>query len=290
MKLVLVVNRTKEQAVRAALDIASWCRARGIECVEVSGSLREARDAVARAATQASEVVACARTQASDLVACALGGDGTVLRAAAIAVEHGIPVLGVNVGSLGFLSQTSLDLLFPALESLARGEYSVEGRMRLGFESADCSGSALNDLVVAAVEPRLLKMSLSWGGEPATALSGDGMIFSTPTGTTAYSLSLGGPIVVPTAECLVVTSHAAHVLGVRSLVFSRDDTIQLSASAEVRLVADGDEVGRLPAGREISVRRAANPTLLVRPAGARGFFATLTDKLNWPGTERRQAS
>lgn len=279
MKLVLVVNRTKEQAVRAALDIASWCHSRGIECVEVSGSLREARDAVARA-----------RMQAPELVACALGGDGTVLRAAAVAAEYGIPVLGVNVGSLGFLSQTSLDLLFPALESMARGEYGVEERMRLGFDSADGSGSALNDLVVAAVEPRLLRMRLAWGDEPATALSADGMIFSTPTGTTAYSLSLGGPIVVPTAECLVVTPHAAHVLGVRSLVFSRDDAIKLTASSAVRLVADGDEVGRLPAGREIVVRRAATPTLLVRPAGARGFFATLTDKLNWPGAERRQAS
>jgi NAD+ kinase len=124
----------------------------------------------------------------------------------------------------------------------------------------------------------------------AVTLPGDGIIVATPTGTTAYSLSLGGPIAVPTAECIVVTPHAAHVLGLRSLVFSRDDELRVSAAAEVRLVADGDEVGRIAAGTEIVVRRADAPTLLVRPSGAPGFFDTLTSKLNWPGTaDRRRA-
>ena len=267
LRVLLVTNETKPDAVRAGLEIAAWCRSQRVECA----------DAV-------QPVVPGPGT-----VACALGGDGTVLRAATLVAGTGIPVLGVNVGSLGFLSQTSLDDLLPALECLARGEYEVEERMRLAYRAGDVAGTALNDLVVAAVAPRLLEMRLAWRGVPATALLGDGMIFSTPTGTTAYSLSLGGPIVVPTAECIVMTPHAAHVLGARSLVFARDDEVRASASADVRLVADGDDVGRIPAGTDIVVRRAETPTLLGCPAGAPGFVSTLTTKLNWPSADPRRA-
>jgi NAD+ kinase len=150
-------------------------------------------------------------------------------------------------------------------------------------------GTALNDLVVAAVVPRLLDVRLAWCGKPATAMLCDGVILSTPTGTTAYSLSLGGPIVAPTAECLVMTPHAAHVLGARSLVFGRDDELRVRASADARLVADGDEVGRVPAGTDIVVRRAAEPTLLICPVGGTDFFSTLTAKLNWPSADPRRA-
>ncbi len=265
LRLVLVVNETKPAAVQTGLEIAAWCRVRGIECVEAGPST----------------------AVLPDDVVCALGGDGTVLRAAARAAEAGAPVLGVNVGSLGFLSPTSLDALLPTMESIAAGRYEVERRMRLAFQGGSLAGTALNDLVVAAAAARLVEMRLHWGAEPAVTLRGDGMIFSTPTGTTAYSLSLGGPIAVPTAEGIVVMAHAAHVLGMRPLLFSRDDEVRVTASASVRLIADGDEIGRVPAGTDVVVRRAATPTTLVRPVGAKGFFATLADKLNWPGAERR---
>ncbi len=266
-RVLLVANETKPDAVRAGLDIADWCRSRGIECADA--------------------VLPIVPT--SGTVGCALGGDGTVLRAAALVAGAGIPILGVNVGSLGFLSQTSLDGLFPALERIARGEYEVEERMRLAYTAGDVEGTALNDLVVAAAARRLLEVRLSWGGVPATAMLCDGMILSTPTGTTAYSLSLGGPIVAPTAECLVMTPHAAHILGARSLVFGRDDEIAVCASADARLIADGDEVGRAPAGTNIVIRRAKEPTLLVRPAGGPDFFSTLAAKLNWPSADPRRA-
>ena len=266
LRVVLVTNETKPDAVRAASDIAAWCRSHGVACAAAVLPIEP------RAGT----------------VACALGGDGTVLRAAALMA--GIPVLGVNVGSLGFLSRTSLGELFPALEQIARGEYEIEERMRLAYSAGVVRGTVLNDVVVAGAAPRLLEIRLAWREGVAVTLPGDGIILATPTGTTAYSLSLGGPIAVPTAECIVVTPHAAHVLGLRSLVFSRDDELRVSAAAEVRLVADGDEVGRIAAGTEIVVRRADAPTLLVRPSGAPGFFDTLTSKLNWPGTaDRRRA-
>jgi NAD+ kinase len=266
LRLILVTNETKPDAVRAASDIAAWCRSHGVACAAAVLPIEP------RAGT----------------VACALGGDGTVLRAAALMA--GIPVLGVNVGSLGFLSRTSLGELFPALEQIARGEYEIEERMRLAYSAGVVRGTVLNDVVVAGAAPRLLEIRLAWREGVAVTLPGDGIIVATPTGTTAYSLSLGGPIAVPTAECIVVTPHAAHVLGLRSLVFSRDDELRVSAPAEVRLVADGDEAGRIAAGTEIVVRRADAPTLLVRPSGAPGFFDTLTSKLNWPGTaDRRRA-
>jgi NAD+ kinase len=265
-QLVLVTNETKPDAVRAASDITAWCRSHGVACAVAVLPIEP------RAGT----------------FACALGGDGTVLRAAALAA--GIPILGVNVGSLGFLSRTSLEQLFPTLERIARGEYEIEERMRLAYSAGAVRGTVLNDLVVAGVAPRLLEIRLAWREGVAVTLPGDGLIVATPTGTTAYSLSLGGPIAVPTAECIVVTPHAAHVLGLRSLVFSRDDELRISAPAEVQLVADGDVVGRIAAGTEIVVRRADTPTLLVRPSGAPGFFDTLTSKLNWPGAaDRRRA-
>jgi len=266
LRLILVTNETKADAVRAASDIVAWCRSHGVACAAAVLPIEP------RAGT----------------VACALGGDGTVLRAAALVAGDRIPILGVNVGSLGFLSRTSLGELFPALEQIARGEYEIEERMRLAYSAGVIRGTVLNDVVIAGAAPRLLEIRLAWREGVAVTLPGDGIILATPTGTTAYSLSLGGPIAVPTAECIVVTPHAAHVLGLRSLVFSRDDELRVSAPAEVRLVADGDEAGRIAAGTEIVVRRADAPTLLVRPSGAPGFFDTLTSKLNWPGAADRR--
>ena len=223
-QLILVTNETKPDAARAASDITAWCRSHGVACAAAALPIEP------RAGT----------------VACALGGDGTVLRAATLVA--GIPILGVNVGSLGFLSRTSLEQLFPTLERIARGEYEIEERMRLAYSAGAVRGTVLNDVVVAGAAPRLVEICLAWREGVAVTLPGDGLIVATPTGTTAYSLSLGGPIAVPTAECIVVTPHAAHVLGLRSLVFSRDDELRVSAPSEVRLVADGDEVGRI--GRE----------------------------------------
>lgn len=268
MRLLLVTNDTKPDAVRAGLEIAAWCRSRGIECA----------DAVAPVASAPGSVL------------CALGGDGTALRAAALAAGTEIPVLGVNVGSLGFLSPTSLEDLFPALERIARGEYEVEERMRLGYQAGALRGTALNDLVVQAAGPRLLELRLTWRGESVVVLPGDGLVLATATGSTAYSLSLGGPIVAPTAACIVVTPHAAHVLGTRPIIFPPDVELRVSTSAVARLVADGDAVGELRAGAEIVVRRADERTLLVRPAGELGFFSTLRRKLNWPSENPRQAS
>lgn len=263
--LFLVVNESKPAAVQAALEAAAWCKAHGIACSSATSA-----DAPSR-----------------DDVVCALGGDGTVLRAAALAVGSEAAVLGVNVGSLGFLSQTSLEGLFPALEHLARGDYEIEERMRLHYRAADIEGTALNDLFVASTGPRLLDLILTWNGSQVANFHADGLVFSTPTGATAYSLSLGGPVVVPAADCLVVTPHAAHVLGSRPIVFAAGDKLQMRASAPARLAADGDEVGGVPAGTEIVVRRAETPTRLVRAAGAPGFFATLTRKLNWPSVDPR---
>ncbi len=268
-RVLLVTNESKPDAVRAAADIAAWCAGRRIECERIAEPARRAPGAVA----------------------CALGGDGTVLRAAGLVAEARIPVLGVNVGSLGFLSQTSLDRLFPTLERIAAGEYEIEERMRLAFHGDGLQGTALNDLVFAGAAPRLVEIRLARREGEAVAFSGDGLVLATPTGTTAYSLSLGGPIVVPTAESIVATPHAAHILGLRSLVFSRDDELRISGSAELRLIADGDDLGRIEAQTDVIVRRAETPTLLIRLSGAPDFFETLATKLNWPdGTRRGRVS
>lgn len=260
-RILLVTNETKPDAVRAAGEIASWCSARKIECANLLKSA----------------------PRVSGAIVCALGGDGTVLRAASLVAGSRLPILGVNVGSLGFLSRASLDQLFPLLERIVRGEYEIEERMRLAFSVTGLEGTALNDVVLAGAELRLAEIRLTRGADEAMAFRGDGLVIATPTGTTAYSLSLGGPIVVPTAQCMVATPHAAHILGLRPLVFLPDDELHVTSSSELRLIADGDSIGRTAAGASILIRRAEAPTLLIRPCGAPGFFSTLAGKLHWPG-------
>jgi len=269
--LFLVTNTSKPAAVQTALEVASWCAARRVGCAEARGP----------------GDVEMARGLDGEVIVCALGGDGTVLRAAAWVADRGAPILGVNVGSLGFLSQTAVDEVVPTLERIARGNYEIEERMRLRYRAGDVEGTALNDLVVSGIGPRLVEVQVAWDGAPASTFLGDGAIFSTPTGATAYALSLGGPIVVPTAECLLLTPHAAHVLGIRPIVFGGDADVVVRTSSEVRLVVDGDEVGRVPAGTEIAVCRAAMPTRLIRPDRGPSFFATLAKKLNWPSGDPR---
>ena len=268
-RIYFVVNTSKPDTLPVMERMKAWCGSHGIDAIPVS---------------------ATAPPDDAAAVVVALGGDGTVLRAAGLFADSGIPILGINIGSLGFLTQAGLDGWEVALEHVYDGRVSIEERMRLAYEAGATRGSVLNDLVVTGTtDSRFCELELSWGDGIVSAYPGDGLILATATGSTAYSLSAGGPIVVPPAACILATPHAAHQLGLRPVIFPADEVLRLRARTDVQLIADGDFVIALPSDSEIVVRRSDRPTRLVRLAEAPSFFRVLDAKLNWadPGGRRR---
>jgi NAD+ kinase len=262
-RVYVIANETKPDALRAVAEVKVWCQDRRIEIVAVE---------------------APAPADAEGAIALALGGDGTVLRAAALFAESRIPILGVNVGSLGFLTQAPLSGLVRALECVLADEFTVEERMRLAFEADSVTGSVLNDIVVTDVDSwRFCELVLSWGDGQAAEYPGDGLIVATATGSTAYSLSAGGPVIVPPAACILVTPHAAHRLGLRPILFPPGETLRIVTRSQARVVADGDAVAELPAGGAVTISQSASSTRLIRLKGAQPFFDVLQEKLNWAG-------
>jgi NAD+ kinase len=222
-----------------------------------------------------------------------LGGDGTLLSGARMVAAAGTPVLGVNLGHLGFLTSVGEDELTEALDRIAAGDYRLEHRFTLEARVRDASGAegppfvALNDAVLhKGGLARMLRIALHIGEEPPVEVgtySADGIILSTPTGSTAYSLSAGGPIVVPTVDCLVATPICPHTLAVRPLVFDAASVLMVevrSPGAEVILTVDGQDGARLEPGQMLVVRRGRASVPLVRFEG-QSFFTTLREKLHW---------
>ncbi|HEX6939798.1 MAG TPA: NAD(+)/NADH kinase [Longimicrobiales bacterium] len=221
-----------------------------------------------------------------------LGGDGTLLRGARLVAPHHTPVLGVNLGHLGFLTSIAPEELRTALERVRAGDYWLDRRFtleaRIVHDRAAVGPSyiALNDAVLhKGGFARVVRLAVSVGGEQEVVgtYSADGIIVSTPTGSTAYSLSAGGPIVVPTVDCILATPICPHTLAVRPLVVPASTEIVvevLTPSEEIILTVDGQEGGTLRPGDRVVVRRGAAVVPLVRLPG-QSFFSTLRRKLHW---------
>lgn len=231
----------------------------------------------------------------ADQLACLLtfGGDGTLLRGARLLDGAPTPILGVNVGRVGFLATASAQNLDWVLDTAARGAYSIEPRLALSTAVLDQQGAqvrqpvALNDVVVhKGGMARVLRFRVLVDGEEVGAYSADGIIIASPTGSTAYSLSAGGPIVVHGVDAIVVTAICPHTLAVRPLVLPSKATVTIepippwSETEEIVLSLDGQVGMTLQAGQRVQVRRAERPVLLGR-LGPEGFFARLRRKLNW---------
>ena len=225
-----------------------------------------------------------------------LGGDGTLLRGARFLSGAAVPVLGVNLGKLGFLTSCGAEEFPAAFTAFAQGEYQVQSRMALEAESVTLAGTvgvrirALNDLVVhKGGFARVLRMRVFADDELIGAFAADGIVIATPTGSTAYSLSAGGPIVVPTFDSLIVTPVAPHTLALRPTILPPDRVLRLEvedAPDEVLVTADGQIGTSLGAGQNLIVRRSADPVRLVRFAG-NTFFSRLRRKLGWGGLADR---
>ena len=222
-----------------------------------------------------------------------LGGDGTMLRGARLVAGRQIPVLGVNLGRLGFLTACAREDMQLALERLAAGDYLVQKRMTLEAwttRHAEPRWRALNDVVLhKGGFARVFTLRASVNGELMSTYAADGVIISSPTGSTGYSLSAGGPIVVPTVESLILTPISPHTLAIRPVVLPphAEVTVHVDAGPDELLVTIDGQVGAsfLP-GDTLSVRRADRPVLLVTFRDGT-FFSRMRRKLGWGGLRER---
>lgn len=224
------------------------------------------------------------------------GGDGTLLRGARLVAPFGIPVLGINMGRLGFLTSIGPAELDGAFANVMNGDVILDERMVLQVEAEHENGEkngdflALNDVVLhRGGVARMLRLSIHAHGEEVGTYSSDGVILATPTGSTAYSLSAGGPIVAPTLDCILATPISPHTLAVRPLVLSASETITvevLSPTEELILTIDGQQGAKMLPGHRLIVCRSDEPLRLVRFPG-QTFFSTLRRKLGWGDLEGR---
>jgi len=281
-RIGVVLRRRNTDVANVVERLSSCCAARGVMLAFEPG-----------ASTPDGAQILDLASEPPDLVI-ALGGDGTLLRAARLVMSRGIPVFGVNLGRLGFLTGTSGKELETGIEQILDGEARLDHRFTLRAEIRDGSGAtrdtffALNDIVVhtsgaARVTPVTLHMGRGEGRDEIGSFSADGVILATPTGSTAYSMSAGGPIVAPDVECLVVTAICPHSLAVRPLVVPASEEItvaQLDPDSGLQLTVDGQVERALQPEETVVVAKAEYSVALVRLPG-QSFLRTMRRKLNW---------
>jgi NAD+ kinase len=282
MKRVGIVAKTDREEARTALPrILEWCAERQLLPVlekETAGVVAAAVAPVAAKPELPGQV---------DLLL-VLGGDGTLLSMARLVGDLNVPILGVNLGGLGFLTALTIEELFPALEALLRGDLLVEERMMLAARVTRQGERlseyvALNDVVITkSAMSRIINLDVSVQGQFATAYRADGLIVSTPTGSTAYCLSAGGPIVFPTMDAIVLTPICSHTLTNRPIVLpgSQPIDVTLQSDQDVMLTMDGQVGFHLKRGDRVEIRQAAARIRLLR-VPQKHFFSVLRTKLKW---------
>jgi NAD+ kinase len=286
----VVAKAGLERAAGHLAEIAAWLQARHIRIVFDPDTAVLARSAGARGGFDIAPPDELPRRVEMIVV---LGGDGTLLGTAGRIAQSGsdIPILGVNFGSLGFLTEVTLPEMFSSLESAIGGMAQIEDRMMLHVcvEVANqrvIERIALNDVVVnQGALSRIIELSVSVDDEFMMRVKADGLIIASPTGTTAYNLSAGGPIVHPQVDGLAITPIAPHTLTNRPVIVPGSSHIQVHPimhgdHIDVFATFDGQALVPLRNDHVVSVRRAARPMRLVR-ASTRGYFQVLREKLKW---------
>jgi NAD+ kinase len=225
------------------------------------------------------------------------GGDGTLLRGARVIANRATPILGVNLGRVGFLTTATLETLDQALTALVAGDYNVEPRQALSASIITGQGrvratqSALNDVVIhRGGVARVIRVHVHIEGSDVGPYSADGIVVATPTGSTAYNLSAGGPILVPGVEAIVVTPICAHTLALRPLVVPATFSIVIAPiegwDEDLLVSFDGQTGSTIGPGESMRVQRAAEPVCLVRLADD-AFFDRMRQKLHWGDLSER---
>jgi len=279
-RLGVVAKVASREAVHTAHELAEWLRRRGLEAALDQATLR---------ARGVEDEPPFDPRQAYDLVV-VLGGDGTLL-AAARTLTPGVPILGVNLGNLGFLTEINRGELYPAMVQVLAGRYRIEERSLFDVELQRVGGApvafrVLNDAVITkSALARIIELTLKVDGHLIARFRSDGLIISTPTGSTAYNLSAGGPIVNPLLPVAVLTPICPHALSMRPLVVADNGPIEVTLETqreEVYLTLDGQEGTSLGFGDTVRITRAAAVVRLAKVSG-RSFYGSLRAKLRWGG-------
>ncbi len=277
----VVAKRTSHEAAETAGELAEWLRRRGLEVL---------LDAPTLAALRRSEP-AFSLAAECDLVV-ALGGDGTLLSVAR-ALTPGIPILGVNLGNLGFLTEIGRADLYPALLDVLAGKFRLEARALFDVERRGEGPPerfrVLNDAVITkSALSRIIELTMVVDGHLIARYRADGVIISTPTGSTAYNLSAGGPIVNPLLPMAVLTPICPHALSLRPLVVPATSRIEVTLETqreEVFLTLDGQEGRELAYRDTVAVTQSEAAVHLVKVSD-RSFYDNLREKLRWGGLAR----
>jgi NAD+ kinase len=277
----IIIKPVHERPRAVVPPLIAWLREKNID-VFVDEETQACSDAQAPAVPRES------LAEKIDLLI-VLGGDGTLLSGARAMGNKRVPILAVNLGGLGFLSSVTLDELYPSLETVISGGHKISDRMMLeanilrGGKSVERQ-NALNDAVLTKTAlARMLEFDLFVDGAPVTRYRADGLIVATPTGSTAYSLAAGGPIVDPQLEALLVTPICPHMLTNRPLVIPVTARVEIDVAVTeepVYLTLDGQVGFQLESRDRVLVTQSANRVLLVQPP-RKSYFDVLRSKLRW---------
>ncbi len=285
MKLGIFGN-TGKPALRGVVDVLTgYCRQNGIPFLlhDALGTWLNQSGTPFESGLLVSE---SALTKACDLII-SVGGDGTMLAAARMVGGSGVPILGVNLGKLGFLAEVSVDHLVECLDDIRKGRYVIEERMTLeATVSADPAKryTALNDIVIdRGSSPRVVDLETTVTDDFLATYTADGIILATPTGSTAYSLASGGPIVEPHSPVVIVNPISPHTLSARPVIVSAESVIRVAVRggvAQVHITGDGQFGDFFPPPVEFTIRRGKQTVRLVKTS-CRTYFDLLRTKLMW---------
>jgi len=276
----VVVKRGREQAIELARELVAWFGERRMEVLaepDVVASLMSAT------AAPKQEMI-----DRADLIV-VLGGDGTLLSVARLMQARSVPILGVNLGGLGFLTAVTVDELFPMLERVLAGRHQVDQRMMLSVELIRAGAvierrQALNEAVITkGALGRIIDLDTNVDGQHVCVYKADGLIVTTPTGSTAYSLSAGGPIIHPSVGVMALSPICPHTLTNRPMVLPDTAVVRVlvhSPDEEVVLTLDGQDGVRLQTEDIVEVRKGHNVVTLIQ-SGTRSYFDVLRNKLRW---------
>jgi len=281
MKTIGILTKPKFPDVKHILtDLVAWLRERKKEVVFDAKTAALIGESASHPKTQLAT--------RSDMVL-VLGGDGTMLSAARLLEERAVPILGVNMGGLGFLTEITLDQLYPALEKVFAQEFMVEERLMLRADihrhgEHVAKATVLNDVVVSkGTLARMIEIQILIDGQFVTRLRGDGLIVSTPTGSTAYSLSAGGPIIHPTVQALILTPICPHTLTHRPLLVPRGVALEVTLTSQVEgamATFDGQVGVALVQGDTVAIAVSEHRTQLIRLPD-RTYYDLFRRKLKW---------
>jgi NAD+ kinase len=282
MERVGIVAKMKqdEHVRRTVSDLVRWLTARGIRAVldEEIGMQLDHTDCLPKAELPA----------ATEMLV-VLGGDGTLLSVARLIKGRDVPILGVNLGSMGFLSEVTIDEMFPVLEQVLDGKYRVDRRLMLKAqilrqEACIKEQSLLNDVVVnKSALARILTLEVRVDGNYLTTFQADGLILSTPTGSTAYSLAAGGPIIYPSLPSILLTPICPHTLTNRPIILPVDSTVEVTLRSEERdayVTLDG-QLGLPFLENDVAKIERSDYTVPLIKSPFRDYFEVLRTKLKW---------